>query len=113
LPRLNPFAAPAGGEALLERAVQGAEPLAVALFFLGRDEFNRWIRPVAYDVARGRAVEKGDALLALLGREQVAALATARPAGVTGGRWCPRCGSEFGATATSCPGCEVPLTIAG
>lgn len=110
LPRLNPFAAPAAGEALLERAVNGAEPLAVARALMGPEEFFHWIRPLAYDVMQGNMPERGEELLKVVGRKLLNAMIAARPARVEANSpWCPRCGSEFGSAATVCPACEVPL----
>lgn len=113
LPRINPFSAPAGGEALLERAVQGARSVAVARLLLDPADFEAWMRPVAYDVVQGREVERGNELVEVLGRAQVEAMIATRPTGVEPtGKWCPRCGAEFGPAPESCPTCEVRLTCA-
>ena len=112
LPRMNPFATPAAGEALLERTLREAEPLAVAKLLIEESEFARWIRPLAYDWAEGLEVERGDELMRVVGRKRLKEIITTRPARVEAhSPWCPRCGSEFGSASTECPTCEIPLII--
>jgi hypothetical protein len=110
LPRLNPFAAPAAGEALLERALNGSDPVLVAKLLMEEEEFAQWIRPMAYDVVQGVEVERGEELAKVVGPKQLKILVSTRPAKVAAhSPWCPRCGSEFGPASTECPACEVPL----
>jgi hypothetical protein len=112
LPRMNPFAAPAAGEALLERALGGAEPLAVAKLLMEEREFVRWIRPQVYDAAQGIEVEREEEFVQVVGRKQMKVILSTRPLGVAAhSPWCPRCGSEFGSASTVCPACEIPLKI--
>ena len=111
LPRLNPFAAPASGEAFLERAVAGANPFAVARRLMTEEDFLAWIRPTAYDVTHGEG--SSDAALTLvIPREDLRKMVAAPPAGIADlSPWCPRCGAEFGSATTTCPACDIPLKI--
>ena len=110
LPRLNPFASPAAGEALLERALNGGDPLAVARLLMEEEEFSAWVRPLAYDVAEGTDTDQGRELVRVIGRNELKALISSRPASIPANTpWCPRCGSEFAPASTECPACEVPL----
>jgi hypothetical protein len=110
LPRLNPFAAPAAGEAMLERSWERANPFAVARDLMKEDDFIRWIRPMAYDTTHGNEPEQAEALLQVLGKKELKSMVESPPAGAEARtRWCPRCGSEFGAVTTECPACEFPL----
>jgi hypothetical protein len=103
LPRMNPFAAPAAGEALLTRVLEGADPIAVASELMEEAEFERWIRPMAYDVTQGFDVEGGKELLRVMTRSDLTRIVSAPTPGVTGtGPWCPRCGAELGPASTSC-----------
>ena len=112
LPRLNPFATPAAGEALLERALGRCEPLAVARLLMEEAEFVRWVRPLAYDVVGGVEGGRGGELVKLVGRKQLTAILSTRPLGVAAlSPWCQRCGSEFGSASTVCPSCEIPLQV--
>ena len=109
LPRLNPFAAPAAGEALLERALVGANAFAVARALMAEDDFLAWIRPTAYDLIAGEA-SGGESLTQVIERSDLQKMVAARPARVAAqSPWCPRCGAEFGTSATVCPACEIPL----
>jgi hypothetical protein len=110
LPRLNPFAAPGAAEALMDRAMDGANPLAVVRLLLDEAEFTRWVRPRAFDVLQGREVEREDELVKVIGRLHLNDIVSARPPGVElDTPWCPRCGSEFGPASTSCPSCDIAL----
>ena len=110
LPRLNPFASPAAGEALLERALNGGDPLAVAKLLMEEEEFAAWVRPQAYDVAEGIDTDQGRELVRVVGRNELITLISSRPVGIPANTpWCPRCGSEFAPTSTECPACEIPL----
>lgn len=109
LPRLNPFATPAAGEALLERAMARANPFAVARALMTEDDFLAWIRPAAYDLTTGE--NEGPALLTqVIKRNELKKMLAERPARVAAeSPWCPRCGAEYGSTSTECAACEVPL----
>lgn len=110
LPRLNPFAAPAAGEALLERSLEGANPFAVAKTLMNEDDFAFWIRPMVYDMAQGGEVNEADALLQVVKHSELKGFVDVRPARVDAlSPWCRRCGSEFGSSSTACPSCEIPL----
>lgn len=114
LQRLNPFAAPGAGEALLERTLQVASPVVVARVLMREDDFENWVRPLAYDVVRGLEVEGGTELVTVVGRGRLEDLITSRPMGVgANSPWCPRCGAEFGSSSTTCPACEVDLHVQG
>lgn len=110
LPRLNPFASPGAGEALLERALEGTQPVAVARLLMTAAEFERWIRPRAFDAVQGTKAPGSDELVNVMGFRQLRDLVAARPPGVAAvSPWCPRCGSEFGPSAHRCATCEVDL----
>jgi hypothetical protein len=112
MPRLNPFASPAAGEALLERSLEGANPFAVARALMTEADFVTWVRPLAYDVNAGVQSDSEVELLHLFERNDLPGILAARPTGVgADSPWCPRCGSEFGTTSTECPACEVPLQL--
>jgi hypothetical protein len=109
LPRLNPFAAPAAGEALLERTLAGANPFAVARALMAEEDFLAWVRPAAYDLTSGETPGTG-LLTEVITRSDLEKMLSARPARVAANSpWCPRCGSEYGATSTDCPACEIAL----
>jgi hypothetical protein len=109
LPRLNPFAAPAAGEALLERTLSGANPFASARGLMTEKDFLAWVRPAAYDLATG--ADNGAVLLSqVIPGSDLQKMLAERPARVGAENpWCPRCGAEFGASTTTCSGCEIPL----
>ena len=110
LPRLNPFASPAASEALLERSLVGANPFGVARALMTDADFVAWVRPLAYDVDTGTAVDQASQLQEVLTRKEITRLVSTPPLGVgPDSPWCPRCGSEFGPASTQCPSCEVPL----
>jgi hypothetical protein len=110
LPRLNPFASPAAAEALLERALRGADPVAAARLLMKEEAFDGWIRPRAYDVFHGIETEGGEDLLRVLGHEHLASVVSGRPGSIPSETpWCPRCGSEFASGFTACSACQVPL----
>ena len=109
LPRLNPFAAPAAGEALLERMFAGANPFAVARALMTEEDFLAWVRPAAYDLTMGEDTA-AESLTQVIARSDLRKMLADRPARVAAqSPWCPRCGAEFGASATVCSGCEIPL----
>lgn len=111
LPRLNPFAAPAAGEALLERTLTGANPYAVARALMKEADFVAWIRPLAYDITAGSS-SAGATLAEVFPPKHLEKMIDTRPATVGAeSPWCPRCGSEFGASSTVCPACEVMLKV--
>jgi hypothetical protein len=110
LPRLNPFAAPAAGEALLERSLAGANPFLVARALMEQEDFLGWIRPTAYDIVHGEEVDGAEALLEVSRENELKELVNVRPARVAAhSKWCPRCGSEFEPAISSCSSCEIPL----
>ena len=110
LPRLNPFAAPAAGEALLQRAVEGAGPIAVAKVLMEEMDFEKWVRPMAWDVLHGVEGEWGVEVVRVVGRKELERTVVIPPPGI--GKempWCPRCGAEFTTVCTTCPSCDVAV----
>jgi hypothetical protein len=108
LPRLNPFAAPAAGEAILEKMLAGMSPVAAAKHLMNESAFRRWIRPVAYDVLADVDVERRKEVLSALNRQELQEITSQPSPGEY--PFCPRCGAEFRGETTHCPECEVGLS---
>jgi len=109
-PLLWPFAAPRAAELVLEHAVAGAPPLAVARLFLGDAEFTSWVRPRAYDALTAGTAADGlsAALLSLVGRSALAAIVGNAPAGCESNeRYCARCGRVYRSGTALCADCRT------
>jgi hypothetical protein len=103
---LSPFAAPRGGEALLEEALRDVPPGVATNALLAPTVFLRWVRPLVYDANNGREVDRR--LLDGLNLKQLSAsLASSEGQGL----WCPRCGATF-VQGESCSECDIPLVPA-
>jgi hypothetical protein len=109
---LSPFAAAGAAELVQERALAGASPVAAAESLLPAESFAVWIRPRAYDLARGRS--RDPELDALHPRDHWERLVSAAPAPAGGGpAYCPRCGAWYREIAETCADCEgIALTPA-
>lgn len=103
---LSPFAAPRAPEMVLSCALEGVAFSDAVRALLPPEEYAAWARPVAYDLARGRA---GDGVTAdgLLPAGDVQAILRRPPPGsVAGDAYCARCGRVYLPTATACRACE-------
>jgi hypothetical protein len=101
LPILNPFTAPRAPEIVLSRALEGVAFVDAVRSLLPADAFAEWLRPVAYDAARGRDGTH------LLPAEEAAAILRHHPSGLfAGDTYCARCGRVYLPTATGCRACE-------
>jgi hypothetical protein len=100
---LSPFAAPGAAELVLERALAGATPVAVAEALLPPPSFAAWIRPRAYDHVRRGASDVE--LETLHPRGHWEALVGGAPAG-GGSAYCPRCGAWYREAVASCADCD-------
>jgi hypothetical protein len=111
-PLLYPFTAPRAAETVLLHAVAGAAPLMVARQLLGPERFAAWVRPHAYDALRGAGSWDSGALVALVGRSDLAQIVRTAPAHcATGERFCPRCARVYRAETAVCADCQgLPLT---
>lgn len=110
-PLLSPFAAARAAELVMERALVGAGQLAVVEALLPAESFAAWIRPRAYDLARGGVPDPE--LEALHPRSHWDAAAAAVPAGRAGRdpAYCPRCGAWYRYARATCADCEgIALT---
>jgi hypothetical protein len=108
-PLLWPFTAPRAAEVVLEHAVAGAPPLAIARRLLGEAGFATWARPRAYDALSGEttADRVGGALLAVVGRPGLAAIVQNAPEGCgSKERYCARCGRVYRWDTTLCADCR-------
>lgn len=107
-PLLWPFTAPRAAEIVLEHAVAGAPPLAVARQLLGDAGFATWVRPQAYDaLAAGTTADgHGSALLTVVGRPALAAIVRTPPTGCGSGEcYCARCGRVYRSGTALCADC--------
>jgi hypothetical protein len=105
-PYLSPFAAPRSAEALLEEALRDVAPSVASSALLPGDAFLRWVRPIVYDAAHGREVDRR--LLEGLNLQTLgASLASHNGQGM----WCPRCGATF-VQGESCSECDIQLVPA-
>jgi hypothetical protein len=101
LPILSPFTAPRAPEIVLSRALEGVAFTDALRALLPPDACAEWLRPLAYDVARGRGVAE------FLPAEEAAAILQCPPAGLfAGDAYCARCGRAYLPTATGCRACE-------
>jgi len=106
-PYLSPFAAPRSADALLEEALRDVAPSVASSALLSEDAFLRWVRPIVYDAANGREVDRR--LLQGLNLQKLgASLASQNGRGM----WCPRCGATF-VQGESCSECDIQLVPAG
>ncbi|HST60373.1 MAG TPA: hypothetical protein VLK84_16865 [Longimicrobium sp.] len=100
---LSPFAAPRAAEVVLERALEGVGLVDALRALLPPAAFAEWVRPLAYDQARGGDAHPG----ALLPAGEAAAILQLAPAGsVAGDVYCARCGRVYLPTATACRACD-------
>lgn len=103
---LSPFAAPRAPEMVLARALEGVAFSDAVRALLPADEYAAWARPVAYDLARGRAADGGAADALLPGGDVHAVLRRPPPDTQAGDVYCARCGRVYLPTATACRACE-------
>jgi hypothetical protein len=114
-PLLWPFTAPRGAEIVLEHAVAGAPPLAVARRLLGDAAFATWVRPQAYDALTASTTTDGlgSALLTLVGRPALSAIVQLAPPSCGSGEgYCARCGRVYRSGTALCADCrDVSLSF--
>lgn len=99
LPMLSPFTAPRAPEIVLARVLEGVALVDAVRAMLPADAYAEWLRPVAYDAARGQ----GDLLPAA---EAAAVLRHPPPGLLAGDVYCARCGRVYLADAPACRMCE-------
>lgn len=100
LPILSPFTAPRAPEIVLSRALEGVAFTDALRALLPADDYAEWLRPVAYDAARGGGA-------GLLPAAEAAAILQRPPSGsFAGDAYCARCGRVYLPTATDCRACE-------
>jgi hypothetical protein len=101
---LSPFAAPRAAEIVLARSLEQVAFVDALRALLPPAAFAEWVRPVAYDQARGRP---GGHLDGLLPAGEAHAILHLAPAGsVAGDLYCARCGRVYLPCATACRACD-------
>lgn len=104
LPILSPFAAPRAAEIVLARGLEGVAFVDALRWLLPPAGFAEWMRPLAYDQARGRPGAHPEALLPAGEAHAILGLA---PAGsVAGDLYCARCGRVYLPSASACRACD-------
>lgn len=103
---LSPFAAPRAPEMVLARALEGVAFADAVRALLPPEEYAAWARPVAYDLARGRAAEGVTADGLLPAGDVQAILRQPPPGSVSGDVYCARCGRVYLPAAAACRVCE-------
>jgi hypothetical protein len=111
LPIFSPFAAPRAAEIVLQRVLNHRPPLAVMRYLTNTSEFADWVRPRAYDLRRGGAVDP-ELAAALAVEDLDAVLALPPRSAATGEQYCPRCATTYQSWAGACTSCAVPLARA-
>lgn len=97
---LSPFTAPRAPEIVLARALEGIAFVDAMRALLPADACAEWLRPLAYDAARGHGTD-------LLPAAEAAAILQRPPSGLLAGdAYCARCGRVYLPTATDCRACE-------
>lgn len=103
---LSPFAAPRAPEMVLSGALEGVAFADAVRALLPPEEYAGWARPLAYDLARGRAGEGVTADALLPAGDVQAILRQPPPGSAAGDVYCARCGRVYLPTATACRACE-------
>lgn len=110
-PLLSPFAAMRAPELVIESALAGVSSLARVAALLEPDDFDRWLRPYAYDSVHGDAPDgapTGVALLVSRLPRAVLARAVAPPHDAdrqAADAWCPRCTTRYQRDTRECTNC--------
>jgi hypothetical protein len=73
-------------------------------------EFQRAVRPIAYDVVHGRDHVEGSTLLALCAADELRAIIAHPPAEAD--RFCPRCAAGYEPGVDACAECDGVMIVA-
>lgn len=101
---LSPFSAPTSAQDVLQAAVRDVPAAVVAAALLPADDYERWLRPFAWDHLHrtpdpGLAAAAGDEALARVAR------AVPVPRDASARAYCERCAGEFAMVGARCPTC--------